>query len=47
VARPDREWTIFVAGAALFLGLYVLGFFYWAFVFQVTRPGFCPNWTLR
>jgi hypothetical protein len=30
-ARPDREWTIFVAGAALVLSLYVLGFFYWGF----------------
>ncbi len=31
VGRPDREWTIFVAGSALFLSLYVLGNFYWGF----------------
>jgi hypothetical protein len=29
--RPDREWPIFVAGAALILGVYVLGFFYFGF----------------
>jgi hypothetical protein len=26
--RPEREWSIFVAGAGFFLSLYVLGFFY-------------------
>lgn len=26
--RPQREWTIFVVGAAIILSLYVLGFFY-------------------
>ncbi|MGA3028710.1 MAG: hypothetical protein ABSF98_28550 [Bryobacteraceae bacterium] len=29
--QPEREWAIFVAGVALFLGLYVLGLFYFGF----------------
>jgi hypothetical protein len=26
--RPDREWSVFVTGAAIVFGVYVLGFFY-------------------
>jgi hypothetical protein len=29
--RPDRTWTIFVIGSALFLSVYVVGYFYWGF----------------
>lgn len=30
--KPERVWTIFVAGAGLFLSLYVLGFYYFGFL---------------
>jgi hypothetical protein len=29
--QPNREWTIFVAGSAVFLTVYVVGYFYWDF----------------
>lgn len=30
--RPGCEWTIFVAGASVFLSIYVLGFYYFGFI---------------
>jgi len=29
--RPEREWTVFAAGAVVIVGVYVLGFFYFGF----------------
>jgi hypothetical protein len=36
--RPDREWSIFVAGGALIFSVYVLGFYYFGFR-TIGEPG--------
>lgn len=41
--KPQREWTIFVAGAALFMSLYVLGLYYFQFHIVGDAPRLIPE----
>jgi hypothetical protein len=41
--RPGREWSIFVAGAGIFLSLNVLGFYYFGFRVSGESPRLIPE----
>jgi hypothetical protein len=41
--RPERAWSVFVAGTGCFLGLYVLGFYYFDFRVTGEAPRLIPE----
>jgi hypothetical protein len=41
--RPEREWPVFVCGAALVLSIYVLGFYYFGFRTTGEPPRLVPE----